>query len=63
MSFPVAEELSQTSLWTSQQLFLGETDLIDMYIEAIEKVRAHSGELRRYENRQRTVDAFAPLKS
>ena len=63
MSFPVAEELSQTSLWTSQQLFLGETDLIDMYIEAIEKVRVHSGELLRYGNQQRTVDAFAPLKS
>jgi dTDP-4-amino-4,6-dideoxygalactose transaminase len=49
MHFPVAENLAQTSIWIAHQYFLGDTDLIDQLLYAIEKVRANAGELKDYE--------------
>ena len=45
MRFPVAEHVSQTTLWTAHQFFLGGTDLVDCFVEAVEKVRANAEEL------------------
>jgi dTDP-4-amino-4,6-dideoxygalactose transaminase len=48
MSFPVAEKASQTTIWTAHQFFLGETDLIDRFVEAVEKIRANADALKNY---------------
>jgi dTDP-4-amino-4,6-dideoxygalactose transaminase len=49
MSFPVAEKSSQTTIWAAQQLFLGENDLVDYFVEAVEKIRANTSELKNHE--------------
>jgi dTDP-4-amino-4,6-dideoxygalactose transaminase len=49
MSFPVAERISQTTLWVAHQVFLGGTDLMDSFIEAVEKVRANGTALKAYD--------------
>jgi hypothetical protein len=49
MSYPVAEKANQTTIWTSQQLFLGGNDLIDCFMEAVEKIRTNASELKNYE--------------
>lgn len=46
MHFPVAERASQTTLWVAHQMFLGGTDLMDSFVEAIEKVRSNSKALK-----------------
>ena len=45
MSFPVAERAAQTTLWTAHQFFLGGSDLVDCFVEAVEKVRENADEL------------------
>lgn len=49
MHFPVAENLGATSLWFAHQMFLGDPDVIDQLLYAIEKVRANANQLREYE--------------
>lgn len=46
MHFPVAEHVSQSTIWTAHQFFLGKRDLIDCYVAAVEKVRANAEELK-----------------
>lgn len=49
MHFPVAEKFGQTSIWIAHQYFLGETELIDQLLEAIEKIRDNASELKNYQ--------------
>jgi dTDP-4-amino-4,6-dideoxygalactose transaminase len=39
MHFPVAEQVTQTTIWIAHQYFLGDTDLIDYFVEVLERVR------------------------
>jgi hypothetical protein len=55
MQFPVAENASRTTLWVAHPLFMGESDLVDRFVEAVEKVRANGLELKRY-----TLEATPP---
>ncbi|MBI1280603.1 MAG: aminotransferase class I/II-fold pyridoxal phosphate-dependent enzyme [Anaerolineaceae bacterium] len=48
MHFPVAEKASQSTIWVAHQMFLGGTDLVDSFVEAIEKVRVNSKSLQDY---------------
>jgi dTDP-4-amino-4,6-dideoxygalactose transaminase len=48
MQFPVAETVSQTTLWIAHRLFLGTDDQVDRFVEAVEKVRANAAELKGY---------------
>ena len=49
MSFPVAETFGQTSIWISQQCFLGSTQIMDQIIDGIEKIRKNADDLRSYQ--------------
>jgi dTDP-4-amino-4,6-dideoxygalactose transaminase len=48
MSFPVAERAAQTTIWTAHQFFLGGSNLVDCFVDAVEKVRANAAELRAF---------------
>ncbi len=39
MSFPVAERVTQSTIWTAHQFFLGGSDLMDYFVAALERVR------------------------
>lgn len=63
MSFPVAEKMGQTTIWTAHQFFLGEPDLIDLFVDAIEKVRANANALKNYLSEDMTMDQPPHLKT
>lgn len=42
MHYPVAERVTQSTIWTAHQFFLGGTELMDYFIEALERVRAQA---------------------
>jgi dTDP-4-amino-4,6-dideoxygalactose transaminase len=55
MRYPVAEKISQTTLWMAHQGFLGDTKLVDQLIEAIEKIRSEAASLRGYAPRSEAI--------
>jgi hypothetical protein len=63
MHFPVAEKASQTNLWVAHQMFLGGTDLMDAFVEGIEKVLSNSRALKEYNLSQSTAKQAAHLKT
>jgi hypothetical protein len=63
MRFPVAEEFAQTSIWVSHPLFLGGTDLMDQFVEAVEKVRANAAALKDYTPQAGMQNAPAHLRT
>jgi dTDP-4-amino-4,6-dideoxygalactose transaminase len=48
MHFPVAEKVTETTVWMAHQFFLGDTDLVDYFIEALERVREQSKEVKAF---------------
>ncbi len=46
MHFPVAEKIATTTIHVAHQFFLGSPDLVDRFVEGIEKVRANAVQLR-----------------
>jgi dTDP-4-amino-4,6-dideoxygalactose transaminase len=48
MRYPVAENAARTTIWVAHPLFMGESDLVDHFVEAVEKVRANGMELKQY---------------
>jgi dTDP-4-amino-4,6-dideoxygalactose transaminase len=48
MHFPVAENVTQTTVWIAHQYFLGDTDLIDYFVEALERVRENAKEVKAF---------------
>lgn len=57
MHFPVAERISQNSVWVAHPLFLGGADLVDRFVEAVEKVRANVSALKDYDPTRKSVGA------
>jgi dTDP-4-amino-4,6-dideoxygalactose transaminase len=49
MHFPVAEEVTQTTLWVAHPTFMAGTDLMDQFVEAVERVRANAKQLKDYD--------------
>ena len=49
LHFPVAEHAAETTLWVAHQMFLGGTDLMDQFVEAVEKVRVNAQALKEHE--------------
>lgn len=49
MSFPVAENFGQTSIWIAHQCFMADTGLIDQVLDGIEKVRQNVNQLKAYQ--------------
>ena len=48
MHFPVAEKLTESTVWVAHQYFLGDTDLVDFFVEALERVREQSSEVKAF---------------
>ena len=46
MHFPVAEHVGQTTIWVAHQYFLGGTDLMDIFVAAVDRVRAGAKRLK-----------------
>lgn len=61
MHFPVVEHVTQSTIWIAHQFFLGGLDLIDQFVEAVEKVRVNAGELRNYEYTGKAMPTPRPM--
>ncbi len=48
MRFPVAEQVTQTTIWVAHQYFLDGTTQVDQFVEGVEKVRANAQALKDY---------------
>ena len=48
MRFPVAEQVTQSTIWISHQFFMGGTDLPDYFVEALERVRGQAAEIKAF---------------
>jgi dTDP-4-amino-4,6-dideoxygalactose transaminase len=48
LHFPVAEKVTESTIWMAHQFFLGGTDLIDYFVEALERVRGQAGEVKAF---------------
>lgn len=48
MRFPVAEDVTQTTIWIAHPFFMGDTDLPDYFVEALERVRAQAPAVKAY---------------
>lgn len=64
MRFPVAEEVTQTTIWIAHPFFLGGTDLMEYFIEALERVRQQASDVKAYfETRDARPSGAAHLRT
>jgi dTDP-4-amino-4,6-dideoxygalactose transaminase len=64
MQFPVAEQVTQTTIWVAHQFFLGSTDLIEYFVEMLEQIREQATEIKAYfESRDTQLIGAAHLRT
>ncbi len=64
LHLPVVERITQTTIWIAHQFFLGGTDLMDYFVESLEKVRVNAGEIKAFfEAREKQPETAAHLQT